>query len=895
MALVCLCIVTMAAATPYRFSRISVEDGLSSNSVTSICQDRAGNMWFATNNGLCRYDGYEIRSYKHDSGNPGSLQSNIVNRVRADREGRIWACTANGLSLYDDDSDTFRRFSFEDVHSVEDLLQISDDAFLLTTRNFSLSFSLSSGNVRPVFAGEQPFRFYSSVEYDGGFIFSSLSHTLERMVPEADSLRVAGVPVLLERSASNLVMLDSTKCMVGLQIDGLVTVDMESGAVTVRRRGITISALSKDAEGNIWVGAPDHLEIIDSQTRTLTTLPQKGVRCLYCDRAGGMWVGTEYGGVYYWNGRQSQFTGLGEDIVTALAPGAGGEIWIGTRYDGLARYNTADGRLERIGGPENIRSLWVPSSGSPVYVGCNVAGLHLYYPESGRSFRLSRPSDVNAILPARGGKVWIGALVGVFLFDPASRTTKTVTLTPGRRIRVQAMAYDYDGRLWIGSKESLGFYEIDDDNNLRKASGDLFEDVVRVQCFHEGSDSLMWIGCADGLFRFDGKKMEVRQMVEAEPLRKLSISGIEEDSEGNLWVSTDNGLCKLNPHTYESRFYYPNDGLPCTQFNAGASFGDPSGRLWFGGIGGAVCFLPAAVQNNPYTQAPVITGLYLHNEEVCPGDDTGILSKVVSRTGRIKLRHFQNSIRLTFSCPDYQSGGKNTFAYRLDGFDPDWVETSGREAIYSNLKKGKYLFGLRVANSDGVWCPEATSLAIRVLPPWYRTLFAEICYILAALLVLFYFVREILRRNNMRNAEALEKMRVRYEEKMRHARVTTFLADKSRHPSPSEEEFLCRTLDIIESRMNHPQFSVENVASILGMTRANLHLRLKAITGQSPIEIITRMRMEKAMEMLLEGGTSILEIAESTGFKSPSYFSACFKKATGLSPKEYAGRFRHSD
>ena len=467
-----------------------------------------------------------------------------------------------------------------------------------------------------------------------------------------------------------------------------------------------------------------------------------------------------------------------------------------------------------------------------------------------------------------------------------------VNLAPDMRFRVQAMAYDSFGRLWVGTKESLGFYDVDDNNQLNKASRDIFEGIVRVQCFHETRDSLMWIGCADGLFCFDTKAMRIRQLEGAETLRKVSISGIEEDLDGNLWVSTDNGLCKLNRRTFETRFYYSNDGLPCTQFNAAASCCDPSGKLWFGGIGGAACFLPGEVKNNTYTQAPVITGLYLHNEEVRPGDDTGILTKVVSRTGKITLRHFQNSIRLTFSCPDYQSGGKNTFAYRLDGFDTDWVESSGREAIYSNLKKGKYIFELRAANCDGVWGTESAILAIRVLPPWYKTVFVELCYILIALLALFYLIREILRRNNLRNAAALEKMKYRYEERMRHARVTSFLADKSRHPSPSEEEFLCRVLDFVDAEMNHPQLSVESLASRLGMTRANLHLRLKSITGQSPIEIITGMRMEKAMEMLREGGFTMAEIADRTGFNSPSYFSFCFKKATGLSPKEYANRHR---
>ena len=139
------CLAAGAEGKAYTFSRLSVEDGLPSNCVSSISQDGDGNMWFATNDGLCRWDGYGMRVYRHDPSDEWSLQSNIVNRVRSDRQGRIWACTANGLSLYDEDLDRFRRFQFEEVHSVEDIVQAGDDLFIITTRNFSRLFRPSTG------------------------------------------------------------------------------------------------------------------------------------------------------------------------------------------------------------------------------------------------------------------------------------------------------------------------------------------------------------------------------------------------------------------------------------------------------------------------------------------------------------------------------------------------------------------------------------------------------------------------------------------------------------------------------------------------------------------------------------------------------------------------------
>jgi AraC-like DNA-binding protein len=301
------------------------------------------------------------------------------------------------------------------------------------------------------------------------------------------------------------------------------------------------------------------------------------------------------------------------------------------------------------------------------------------------------------------------------------------------------------------------------------------------------------------------------------------------------------------------------------------------------------------VTDNPVTSAPILTGLYVHNAEVRPGDGTGILKKAVSRVGSIVLKHSRNSFRLTFSCPDFASGGRNTFAYRLDGFDKSWIETRSREAVYSNLRKGMYRFELRVANSDGVWSPEEATLSIRVRPPWYGTLFAEICFAMVLLAGLIFLMNEILRRNNLRNAEAMEKMKERYERQVRHARVTAFLSDPSKQLGEADETFLCRVLDLIDAGLTHPQFSVETLAEKVGMTRSNLHLKMKTIAGISPIDLITRIRLEKAAELLRGGRLTMSEIAEETGFNSASYFSSCFRKATGLTPKDYAARFRTSD
>ena len=903
-----------AEGRSWHFSRITVEDGLSSNCVVSICQDLSGKMWFATNDGLNCYDGYDIRVYKHDPDDEATLQSNVVNRVRIDDGGRLWICTASGLSWYDADLDKFHRVSFDNVQSVEDIVQLGPTLFLATTRNFSRLFDMRTGEVRECSVDGAPLRFYTSASWDGKTAFATLSRSVEILAVDADTLKRVCMPIRTSSSVSTMIYAGEGKCFAGMQRNGLLILDLESGEIVKERRDIHVSALAKDASGLFWVGSSDHLEILDASGRTEAvlrsdpldpaSLSNNGIRSLYLDSAGGMWVGTEYGGICYWNARESVFsnfknlpseTAICDNIVSSLYTGPDGKIWIGTRYGGLDCWSPKEGSMRHFGGLENIRSIWVPESGWPVYVGCDVHGLNILDPSGkGRRINIPSPSDVNAILPAKGGRLWIGALVGLFLFDPGNNKARKIQLMPGKLNRILTLAYDSEGLLWVGAKESLRFYKVGEDNSLSDVSGNLTDGIVQVQCFHEGKDSLMWIGCADGLMYFDKRNSSVGRLDSPEELRKAAIRGIEEDAAGDLWISTDRGLCKYDPRTQEYRVYYSYDGLPCDQFNIYAHCRDGSGDLWFGGIGGLTRFNPSEVTDNPATSAPLLTGLFVHNMEVRPGDETGILRKSVSRTPEISLKHSQNSIRLTFSCPDFASGGRNVFAYRLAGFDKGWVETRGREAVYSNLKKGRYRFEVKAANSDGIWCPETAVLSVKVRPPWYRSLFAEICFILAALAGLVALMSEILRRNNLKNAEAMEKMKAGYEKKMRHARVTAFLSDPSKQLSEVDEDFLCQVLDLIDAGLTHPQFSVETLAEKVGMSRANLHLKLKTIAGIAPIDLITRIRLEKAASLLREGNMSVSDVAEQTGFNSASYFSACFKKATGLTPKDYAFRFHSS-
>ena len=891
------------------FTHLTVDQGLSNNYVESMCQDKLGRMWFATSDGVNCYDGYDLVIYKHDPQNEYSIQSNIINRVYLDRNQDLWVCTANGLSRYDYEKDIFCRINIPGyLHSVEHITQITDNVYIVGTREYTYCYDKSDNNVWKCLLNGQDVSFYSIAADDGVIVGGTVrSKEVLTLVYEGGELKEKNPPVRMKHTISALLKAANGSYWVGQGKGGLYLVDPKSG--TMSRPGeflpesISVDDLIYDSFGRLWVGASDGLYVLEPTSRAVQkfcsdgnhrSLSHDAIRSVYCDRTGGMWVGTEYGGVNYWNGRNEVFSQLryseslskNDRIVTAMYMDDDNSLWIGTRHGGLNHHFPATGKTVTydIG---NIRSV-LPVDGS-VYVGTGVTGWKILNKKSGRIRSFALPTDVNDFLRMSDGRILVGSLSGLFVYDPLSGVcSKIQTRDDGRGLRVLCMHEDACGTLWVGAKEGLKCFKYLGEGRVEEADMRIPAHIVQIQCLYESRDSHMWVGTADGLFVYDFEKGVMNMIQDVPGLTQITIKGIEEDRKGDLWISTDNGLTRYNPDTGDNRTYYARDGLLSNQFNAYSSHcADSYGNLYFGGLGGITSFDPMNVTDNKETCPPIITGLRLFNVDVRSSDGTGILAKHISLTESLELRHDQNSITLSFACTDYASGGRNRFRYKMEGIDKDWIDADGRSVTYANMDKGRYCFVLESSNSDGLWAPTKARLYITVRPIWYRTLFANIIIVLFALLTLCYVVYRIGKHQDLKNAEKIDVLERKHEEDVRRARVASYVTDPYLLKQ-SDEMFVETVLNHIDDNLVNPQFSVERLASLMGMTRANLHLKVKAFTGISPVELIRRIRVETACRLIREGRHTMAEIGDMTGFNSATYFATVFKKVVGSTPGEYA-------
>ncbi len=899
------------------FSHITVEQGLSHNTVFSICQDKDGNMWFATINGLNRYDGYDLKVFNHDDDDPHSIGDNLINRVFLSQDGHLWIGTENGLSLYDADAEVFLNSSPGPETGITDIAEISPEKFLVITTDKNLMvFDRTSRSFSPVDHGEKSI-IPTIVRRIGDTIYVG---TFQRRLFGYDTASCSLQSLGVFRTNSPIVSLEqrsSTELWVGTEGDGIYLFNTLTKETRHFSSGGSerVRAMCYDLNGRLWIGGRTGLKIMDQnsfETQDAVLMPEQpdgltyeSVKCIFRDAQGGMWVGTYFGGVNYWHPLREKFRNVvprtvdeknANKIVGCLSMSPEGSIWIGTNSGGISIFDPKSGKtdcpeiIRKLSAihKDDIKAIHFSPDGKKVYIGMHGSGTVIIDRGSGRTQRIPKPYDVYSITSLPDSKVLFGTLAGLYVMDPATLEMTRVPCST-KLFRIYTVFQDSGGKIWAGGKDGLNLFETGRDGTLTNITPDEFQPLRQILCIHETNEWTIWIGTMGGLWSYDRKIGRLERFQSDSPLGSTPALAIEEDSFGRLWISTYQGLFSYNPANGDIRQYTEKDGLAGRQYFNNASCRTPDGMILFGGLNGFTVFNPESIKTNTYSPQAIITGLQMNGMEVRPGDGSRILSKSISRTSRITLKHNQNSVRFRFSVQNYTAGKHNTFAYKMEGADNDWIYTTeNRSTSYSHLRKGLYHLKVRVANNDGIWCPSTTQLDIRVRPIWYKTTFVEICFLLLLATVAFWSVLEAFRRQKSANEMKIRALNEEHQEEVNRMKALAY-TDKA-SLSEAEEQFLLNALDILEANMSDPDFSVAQFASRMNMSRSNLNIRIKAVTGSAPLDLMRKHRFNEACRLLKEGNLTIAQISDRTGFSSPSYFTTSFRSQFGCTPSDFQSK-----
>lgn len=811
------------------FSYISINEGLSQSTVFSIDQDKRGNMWFATYDGVNKYDGYAFTVYQHNEDDPNSIANDISRIVKTDSQGRVWIGTRDGLSRYDEEKDIFQNFFYEkkgkhlQVNGIE---EISPEQLLISTPEGLIMFDIKESKfiddsfstaMHKTIAStlyRQGDLIYIGTPTDGLYNYSITQKTFEKVIP---ILGTKQIQAILQQSP--------TRIWVATEGAGLFLINPKTKEIKnylhspSNPKSISsnyIRSLAMDSQNRLWIGTFNDLNIYHEGTDSFASyssnpvengsLSQRSVRSIFMDSQGGMWLGTYFGGLNYYHPIRNRFknirnipykNSLSDNVVSCIVEDKDKNLWIGTNDGGLNLYNPITQRFTsytlqedenaRGIGSNNIKAVYVDEKKSLVYIGTHAGGLSILHRNGGQVENFNQRNsqlvneNVYAILPDGEGNLWLGTLSALVRFNPEKRSFTTIEKekdgTPVVSKQITTLFRDSHKRLWIGGEEGVSVFQ-QEGLDIQKASILPVSNVTKLftNCIYEASNGVIWVGTREGFYCFNEKDKQIKRYNTTNGLPNNVVYGILEDSFGRLWLSTNRGISCFNPESEKFRNFTESDGLQSNQFNTSSYCRTSVGQMYFGGINGITTFRPELLLDNPYTPPVVITKLQLFNKVVRPDDETGILTKNISETKSITLKSWQTAFSIEFVVSNYISGQHNTFAYKLEGYDKEWYYlTDSRTVSYSNLPQGTYQFLVKAANSDGKWNPIPTALEIIVLPVWYKTWWALLIFFATFAGFITFVFRFFWMRKSMEAQLEIERRDKEHQEEINQMKMRFFI------------------------------------------------------------------------------------------------------------------------
>jgi signal transduction histidine kinase/ligand-binding sensor domain-containing protein len=810
-----------------RFTRISTAEGLSQTRVSQIVQDDLGFIWFGTQYGLDRYDGYEFKVFVHEAGRANSLSGAYVFSLFKDRSGMLWIGCNQTLDRLDPRTETFTHYRVESderanlgstvVHISQDhsgllwlatgtglhQLDPSTGAVVHYRHSADNPRGLSTNDV--TWSGEDRNGDFWVGTADGLDKFDRATGKVLLHIPIPDPIQVAffedhfGLFWIYHQFGTGLAIYDRASNT--LTQYSFYQKEPSPGANT------GVLGMIEDRNGNLWLGSPGLglLQFDRHNHRFIRyrnhpgdphSIAEDKVIALFRDREGNIWTGLHSVGPNHFSVVKPQFevfkhqaddpNSLSMDFVNAILEDSRGSLWL-ANDDGVNRLDRKTGKLTGIalgiGTKPMIIDITEDRSGL-LWFG-TYGGLYSYDPNSGRlkSYRhnsadpTSLSSDiVFRTFEDRAGNLWVATGDGLDLLDTDKQNFHVYE--PEHEVRVRQIylriAEDEKGTLWLGTDRS-GLQHFDPVTHRFTVykSDPSDPSTLRdnsVGAVYVASTHLIWIGTEEGLNRLDPATGKFTAYDTRNGLSGNAVDCILEGDHGYLWMSTNRGLSRFNPSDGTFANYSEADGLPGTDLTGWAAcFKSRRGELFFAGFAGAVGFFPDKLGEAPSGPQVVLTDLELSGAPATIGAG-GPLSRSIAYTGRIVLPHKINIFSLSFAGLRYFSPESNRYRYRLEGLGSNWYEVGSNErrATYTTLPAGSYTFRVQSATARGTWSEPGSSLQIVVLPAWWATWWFRAIYLtLIALTIWAAYVvrvRQLSRQLTMRMQERVnERTRIARE------------------------------------------------------------------------------------------------------------------------------------
>lgn len=808
-------------ASDYYFTYVNSENGLSQCHVKSILQDSRGFLWFGTQNGLNRYDGISMRLFdcydkKQKRGNQ------VISALYEDSDSCLWVGTDDGIYIYNPSKENF---SFFDVQT--------DDGVLIAEQWIEDIISDKNGNIWIMAPNLGLFR-YDKQDKGLHHYFSRITNNKSKDYPHCLTVDkknqvwvgTNGSGIFLYNPAKDKFVQCSdslgnislqnefvfTLCdyndelIVGSYDGQLIKFDKQIhlvrpfDAVDVHYKIIRcITRFGND----IWVGTQNGVYILNESNKTETHIPGNTlaldglsdniIEKIYKDKEGGIWIGTNFGGANYLPNHSINFnkylpTGKQGSIngrrISELGVDGKGNIWVGTQDGGVNKFDPATGLFSQPNLKQerkNVLSLYADKD--EIGIGYFQGGIDVFDKDgkvrtySSSQLHLDEGSPF-AFYRDSNGNIWLGD--GWSIFRSMDNGDTFHRMSQFGYAFMQDILEDDKGRIWVATMGNGVFcYDpvMDKIKNYMPDTNDSTSiSTKEITGISKDAKGNLWFSTDRGgicYYAVDKDYFITFSVKDGLP-DNVSYRALE-DNDGYIWFGTNKGLIRLNPENRDIRVFTKQDGLPDNQFSYKSAVKGNDGTFWFGTINGLISFNPYQIKRNTFVPPVFITNLSIFNREMKVGEPDSPLKKSITMTENIVLPYNRSNISFDFVALSFTSPKANRYAYKMEGIDKEWIYTDETHtASYAKLPPGHYVFCVKASNNDGVWNENEQTISIDILPPWWKTWWAYLLYIVVLIGVFYSWFRNYKRKQEHKAKEKQNLFEIAKEKELYRAKVDFF-------------------------------------------------------------------------------------------------------------------------
>jgi diguanylate cyclase (GGDEF)-like protein len=769
----------------YSVQMLTEEDGFVSSKIYSIIQDNQGLLWFGTaENGIMRYDGRKVTLFEFDRMSSNGLTHNDTGNIMLDRQGRIWIGTwGGGANLYEPKTGRFQHFIHDPLRTdslssnrIQSLFHDQEGSIWLGSYDNGLNRYLgvnSFEHIHDEASGLSHNRIWDIEDNDSDSLWIATSfglnlydkkkQTFSHFFPDPDNSTPTGV-----NQIRNILKTSKDKLYVGTQ-QGPFIFDKKTGLFTPLKTLDDhylgqVNSMIEDQEGYIWIVSSKGLfrqSNSGSQIEKFNLDHNHGLRIVFEDSSRTIWVTSETHGIYKIVPHR-KFKSINSPALTVpngITVDVNGDLLIVSSLSQLYKWHVTSQKLEILSAPifsdengfgenqllekpiifsdgQNI--LWVAQDDGLAKFNLKTKQVELLeYPKSDPNYKEFR--ELRALNTDQYGKLWIGTYKnGIYCYDPLTKKFTHLDDSFGlSHPEVLEIFKDNEQNIWVGTGDGLNLWDeanqrfilfTSDNNKTDSLLGNIVQDI------HQARDGKIWIATQKGLNLYLPETKTFKPFGRKDGLPTSLIRGIADDNNGNLWLTTNKGISTLNPLSGEVTNFDSYNGLLGLNYYANSLIRGGNETLFTSSPRGIEFFNTLTVETNNSEFNVVLTGFNKMGQSVK-------LEQPYSYVTDIQLSYIDYFFSFEFSVLDFISPRKNQYAYKLEGYDDNWIDIGNQNVVsFTNLDGGSYKFLVKATNSSGKWGEKLLSINLSVSPRPWKTWWAYSLYMLAAVMIIFTFI-----------------------------------------------------------------------------------------------------------------------------------------------------------